>query len=479
MEPRRLLPLLLLVLACDGGGTMQGVSFKVGGTATGIPAGLQLSLNDDEVLELAGDGAFTFETLLSPGQTWTVSVLTKPRARRCEVRNGSGVMVDASRTDLVVACVPFYDFTTYQPASRVLGQADFDSAVGKPGPGGLNRPWGNPARAGGRLWIADYFNNRVLGFDGLPQSGSSASLVLGQADFETIAQPDAPAATTLRSPSGVLSDGTHFAVVDAGSSRVVFYDEVPEQSGAAAKYVVGKPDLESMAFDCDAATTLSVEGAYLGHGKLMVVDAGHNRVLVWNEVPTASGVPADLVLGQRKLTSCEANDTDGDGEADEAPSPATMSYPTGVWFDGTRLFVTDYGNTRVLVWNTMPTVSGTPADFVLGNELPNSPPVALDTVSATRFPSPYYVLSTGTQLFVAEWETNRILVWNEMPTRTGTPPDVVLGQPDFTSMRTTDLDTDAVSARTLAGAGGLLLVEDLGLVAVDYDHHRVLVYESK
>lgn len=483
MDLRRLLPTLLFALACDGGGTMPGSTYTLGGTASGVPAGLKLVLNGDEVLELAGDGGFTFETLLSPGQAWQVAVVEKPRARRCEVTNGAGVMGNAARVDLAIDCVPFYDFTSYQPASRVLGQADFVSARENrgagPGADGFNRPWGNPAYAGGRLWIPDYFNNRVLGFDGLPQSGVSAKIVLGQASMNADTPPAAPTAATLRSPSGVLSDGTHFGVVDAGSSRVVFFDGVPDRNGEAAKFAVGKPDLQSMAFDCDAATTLSVEGAYLGHGKLMVADAGHNRVLVWNEVPKESGVPADLVLGQQTMTSCEANDADADGETDERPSAATMNYPTGVWFDGTRLFVADYGNTRVLVWNALPTASGTPADFVLGNADLQAGPVALDEPGPTRFPSPYFVVSTGSQLFVSEWQTNRILVWNELPTKTGTAPDVVLGQPDFTSMRTTDVDTGAVSARTLAGAGGLLLVEDVGLITVDYDHHRALLFESR
>lgn len=483
MDVRRLLPCLLLALACDGEGTLPSLTFAVGGTASGVRGELVLVLNDDERLVLTGDGAFTFATPLSPGQAWQVTVAETPRTRRCLVTNGSGVMGNAARSDVVVECSPFYAFTTYQPASRVLGQPDFTSALQNrgagPGADGFNRPWGNPAFAGGRLWISDYFNNRVLGFDGVPESGASAKVVLGQAGLNAGAQPVAPTATTLRSPGGVLSDGAHFGVVDAGSSRVVFYDGVPDHDGAAARLVVGKPDLESMAFDCDAATTLSVEGAYLGHGKLMIADAGHNRVLIWNEVPLASGVPADLVLGQTSMTTCEANDADADGESDETPSPSTMSYPTGVWFDGIRLFVADFGNTRVLVWNALPTRHGQPADFVLGNEHLQAGPVGLDEAGPDRFPSPYFVLSTGTQLFVSEWLTNRILVWNEVPTTSGTAPDVVLGQPDFTSVEPRDVDTGSVSARTLAGAGGLLLVEDVGLVTVDYDHHRALVFESK
>jgi len=34
--------------------------------------------------------------------------------------------------------------------------------------------------------------------------------------------------------------------------------------------------------------------------------------------------------------------------------------------DGTRLFVTDLGHNRVLVWNSIPNANGAAADFALG-----------------------------------------------------------------------------------------------------------------
>ena len=78
-------------------------------------------------------------------------------------------------------------------------------------------------------------------------------------------------------------------------------------------------------------------------GKLFVSDSHHERILVWNTIPSRSGAPADLVLGQPALTTCS-----GDGGA---PSARTLHRSGDLWSEGTRLVVADQQNHRVLVWN--------------------------------------------------------------------------------------------------------------------------------
>ncbi len=89
-------------------------------------------------------------------------------------------------------------------------------------------------------------------------------------------------------------------------------------------------------------------GAATDGTKLVVVDSGNNRLLIYNSIPTATGATADVVWG-------------GFGA-----SSLTLNYPFGAHFDGTRLFVADRGNDRVLVFNSLPTSASQPADAVLG-----------------------------------------------------------------------------------------------------------------
>ena len=43
------------------------------------------------------------------------------------------------------------------------------------------------------------------------------------------------------------------------------------------------------------------------------------------------------------------------------------------------------------------------------------------------------VYSDGTHLFVADYDNNRVLIWNNIPTSNGQAANMVLGQPNMTS----------------------------------------------
>src|SRR5207248_907484 len=103
---------------------------------------------------------------------------------------------------------------------------------------------------------------------------------------------------------------------------------------------------------------------------------GQNRVLIWNKIPTTNGVPADIALGQPDLTSafdnnskalCASNGVDSNNNPTyPARCSATMSFPRYALSDGTRLYVADGGNDRVLVYKSIPTTNGKAADAILG-----------------------------------------------------------------------------------------------------------------
>ena len=109
---------------------------------------------------------------------------------------------------------------------------------------------------------------------------------------------------------------------------------------------------------------------------LFVSDLGFNRVLIWNEIPTKTQQPADVEVGQINFTTSFANDntdlcasvgTDASGNPIyPATCVNTLSFPRFALSDGTRLYIADAGNDRVLVFNHIPTVNGAPADVVLG-----------------------------------------------------------------------------------------------------------------
>jgi len=453
-------------------------TYTVGGTVEGVRGTLVLGLDGGERLSLTQAGRFTFTTKRPKGGAYTVSVATAPQDQRCTVTNGSG-LVAGNVEGVRVRCYDWFDLTGYRLASFVIGQASFSANAanqeGAPAANTLASPWGNPALAGGRLCVTDQGNNRVLGFTGLPATlGASASFVLGQPNFTSA--DFGGGQSGLDTPTSLSSEGTRLAVADTRNSRILLHSALPTSTGAVPALAVGQADLASNTSGCARGSLNSPEDVFLGRGKLVVADTANNRVLVWNTLPTTSGAPADLVLGQRSFTTCIENDADGNGVKDATPSASTLWNPTGVWTDGTRLVVADNFNNRVLVWNQFPTTSGQPADVVLGQPSFTSGTAA---TTATGLKTPYYLSSTGLQLFVVDQQNHRVLVWNQFPTTNGAPADTVLGQQNFTSAFPYDPSTGGdPSARSFNQPSGILVAWP-SVVVSDSGNHRVLIFESR
>lgn len=121
-----------------------------------------------------------------------------------------------------------------------------------------------------------------------------------------------------------------------------------------------------------------------------------------------TGQDADIMLA-----GIGFNDTGG---------PLLFNHPGEVATDGTRLFLADRNNNRVLVWNTLP-VGNTPPDLVLGQKdlTTNNPGTGSDQMNW-----PVGVSAAEGKLIVADTYNERILIWNSMPTRNAQPADLIL-----------------------------------------------------
>jgi len=136
-------------------------------------------------------------------------------------------------------------------------------------------------------------------------------------------------------------------------------------------------------------------------GKVVVMaDPATHRVLIWGSTePTANAMgpkQPDVILG--------------DG----------MVEPVSVAFDGHRLFVGDASQHRVLIWNALPNTDNQPPDVVLGQS---------DTApGAATVGTPAALVSDGTNLFVADTENRRILIFS--------PGDLDLAENDILNSAT-------------------------------------------
>ena len=368
----------------------------------------------------------------------------------------------------------FISWTTFQDADLILGQVNATSNDANQGgstdANTLASP-GAPCVVGARLFVPDLENNRVLGFNAIPATdGAAADFVLGQVDLMSGSadQGGSVGPTTLHVPWAVCEADGKLFVSDTFNNRVLVFNAVPTTSGVAANVALGQADLMSEGPGSGASGMTAPRGIHAVGTRLLVCDLFNNRVLIWNTIPTTSGAAPDLVLGQANLTNNAPNDVDGDGMGDGAPSASTLFAPFGVWSDGTRVAVADGQNNRVLIWNTFPTTNGQAADLVLGQAAFNTTAPA---TSQTGMRVPTDVTSDGTKLIVGDCENNRILIYDAFPVATNTAPTTVIGQGIFTLGTGNDDNQDGMTdgvgfgsctARTMNTTGGFAFVKLFG-----------------
>ncbi|MDB5036801.1 MAG: uncharacterized protein JWQ35_329 [Bacteriovoracaceae bacterium] len=370
---------------------------------------------------------------------------------------------------------PRITLSTFQAASVVIGQTDFTQAQvnqgGTPDSNTINGVYGNSWLNQATLFISDLNGNRILGFNSVPTSNNAhADFVVGQPNFTT--GGGGVQANTTSNTGSVQAYKGKFFVSDLGNHRILIFNSIPTTSQPSADIAVGQVDLTAHATGiCSAASLQDPYDFSTGGGKLIVSDSANGRVLIWNTIPTTSGVAADVVLGQADFTHCNTSVT---------ASSTTINGPLGIWSDGTKLFVADSNNKRVLIWNKIPTVNQTAADLVLGQ-----PDMISKTASTTNkgLAEPEFIISNGVQLFVSDARNNRILIWSQIPTSSYTAADLVLGQSDFTHSAANDDNQDGAadaspSARTFSFPAGMY-VDPKRLVVSDSTNNRVLIFNGQ
>lgn len=354
-------------------------------------------------------------------------------------------------------------------AGAVIGQADFLSGSANRGSSvsglGLAQPLGGIATDGSNFFVADYGNHRVLGYFSVPGPTTPAAFVLGQDSLTANSPGTGP--TRLALPASVALVDGRLVVADAGNNRVLIWNTLPT-GNTAPDVVVGQLDLNSDDPGTAADRLSFPVAATIANDRLIVSDQDNNRVLIWNSVPTANGAAADVVLGQ--------TDFSGSGARDEEDGLTT---PAGLWSDGFRLLVADSGNNRVMLWTQLPRTSGADASFVIGQSDFSRVSAGVGQ-SALRTPSG--VASDGTRIWIADSGNNRVLEFDAFPIASGALAVDVYGQGrDSYSARTPNDDDqdgatdDTPSDRTLSSPTGVSVIANT-LYVVDRNNHRVLAF---
>ena len=278
--------------------------------------------------------------------------------------------------------------TAFGPATMVLGQDamnldapnlvegrefDFQNPNGGADAGVAVDLNSNPPH----LYVADTYNNRILGYKDLRNiaAGAKADLVIGQPDFQQVLinypsnNANTANASGLYSPVGLAVDQSgNLYVADSGNGRVLRFPApfsnytpgTPEQ----ADLVLGQASFTATKIPDPTQKTMAAPYgiAFTNEEGLLVSDLVLNRVLYFNVLPQnlTSGMPATTVFGQQDFNSKGSGST-----ASQLNSPHHISVDVD-----DRLYVADTGNRRVAIYANAPgSPSGAPAAYTLTQNL--------------------------------------------------------------------------------------------------------------
>ncbi len=315
------------------------------------------------------------------------------------------------------------NFSNFQDASMVIGQPDFRSQWINISDSISITASSIAISSQGMLALAELKSGSIKIWYELPDNnGQPADVEVGNRDFTTI--NPGPSEFYSSSFNGVAwsPDGKKLIASCGDQNRVLIWNSIPVRNGQPADVVVGQSDFY--------LTGASTKKNRLDHpagilvapdGRMLVADMNSNRVLIWNEIPTVNSKEADVVIGQETF-----NSSDSGANANQLYHPHSVHLtPSG------QLLITNELSHQVFVYDSIPVTDGESATIVIGHD---DFGISSSGTSQTEMNMPYSVITTYEgKLAVAEYGNNRVLVYNSLPTANGAKADLVLGQQDFSS----------------------------------------------
>lgn len=304
------------------------------------------------------------------------SVLWNPSAAVVNPKSNELYLTDTSNNR--VLALPLGN-DNLSPATRVLGQ-DFMSTnstnlvEGREFDFTASYSTGTAADAGiaidnsgatPHLYVADTYNNRILGFKDLRTlvPGARADIVIGQPNFSTAlcnynssnggngGDLFSPTQNSLCQPKGLTVDAQgNLYVADSGNGRVLRFPAPFAYQGSLepADLVIGQPSFTAQFLNPSKTTMGAPYGlAFTGTNGLMVSDQQFNRVLYFKyatgnsfRAGTDNGIAAVKVFGQPDFTTITSGAT-----SDKLSAPHHIACDTNG-----QLYVADTGNGRIAVF---------------------------------------------------------------------------------------------------------------------------------
>ena len=200
----------------------------------------------------------------------------------------------------------------------------------------------------GRLVVCDTGNRRLLIWHEVTENAQPADLVLGQMDFTSRDENagGAVSALSMRWPHQVACWQGRLALADAGNNRIMLWDGIPDSNGAASRAVLGQAHCgacdhnRANYYPSSRALNMPYALACVGD-QLIVGDTANSRLLGWFDpvtdaaAETLSAQPDFAAKGDNRWSAAERD---------------SLCWPYGLSALGDLVAIADSGNNRVLLW---------------------------------------------------------------------------------------------------------------------------------
>ncbi len=367
-------------------------------------------------------------------------------------------------------------YSTNMSASVVVGQPNFTSGSANQGGSASSSSLKIPGTGlviNGKLIVVDSSNNRVLIWNSIPTTnGVAADVVIGQTNFTNTSsnQGGSAAANTLDAPNSLGTDGTKLIIADYNNARFLIYNTVPTSNNASANVVIGQPNMTTISCGTTASKFCGADMPWYDSatGKLILVDSGDHRVLIYNSVPTTNGASADVVLGQDTFTTFATG-----------TSATRFNIPQAVLIANGKVVIADSNNNRVLIYNSIPTSNGAAADLVIGQtNFTNRLADQGGSAAANTLDYPTGLGFDGLNLFISDFLNNRIMIYSQVPTSNNASANAVIGQTDFSGQSANKGQASPSASSINSPVFGLLGTYNNQLFVGDAVNNRVLIFND-
>lgn len=211
----------------------------------------------------------------------------------------------------------------------------------------LNWPYGL-CSDGKKMWIADTGNRRVLVYNEIPKSNfAGADAVFGKTDMENRDYENEDAVWPY---SVQCSNNGQIAVCDTQYFRVLLWDNEQKAIHQKSSMIIGQKDLESNGanqfelFPRSNTINWVYDSVFYKKG-ILVADTGNSRILWFDQLPNQNNAKANNLIGKPNFnTGSEFSDT-------RISTEKSIYWPfsIAVLEEENSLAIADTGNHRVIL----------------------------------------------------------------------------------------------------------------------------------